>query len=124
MQFNGHAKNVTCHMCYMSSVTHVTCHKYKVEENVILDPCVIYFWKADGKCSSMVMLKMSHVTCITCHMLEMLHVTNIKLQRILQNIPCVIYFCKADSKCSSMVILKTSHVTCVTCHMSKISRCK
>ena len=28
----GHAKNVTCHMCYMSHVTHVTCHKYQVEK--------------------------------------------------------------------------------------------
>ncbi len=28
IHFNGHAKNVTCHMCYMLHVTNVTCYKY------------------------------------------------------------------------------------------------
>ena len=37
IQFNGHAKNFTYHMCYMSHVTHLTCHKYQVEKNVTID---------------------------------------------------------------------------------------
>ena len=56
--------------------------------------------------------KMSHVT--------LLHVTKIKLLRILPKTPFVIYFWKAYEKSSSMVMMKTSHVTCVTCHMSQM----
>ena len=67
------------------------------------------------------MTKMSHDTSVTCHMSQMLHVTNIKLPRILPKTPFVIYFWKALEKSSSMVMQKTTHVTCVTCHMSQMS---
>ena len=47
-------KNVTCHICYMSHITYVTCHKYKVEKILPKTPCVISFWKAPAKSRSMV----------------------------------------------------------------------
>ena len=59
----------------------------------------------------MVMIKFLHVTCVTCNMSHMLHVTNIKLQTILLKTPCVIYFWKAHVKYSSMVLIKALHVT-------------
>ena len=61
-------------MCYMSHVTNVTCNRYQVAKSLPKTPCVIYFWKALAKFSSMVMQKMSHVTqmlhvaCHTCYM--------------------------------------------------------
>merc|ERR1712082_391559 len=73
--------------------------------------CVIYFWKADAKSSSMVMQGMSHVTII-------------KLPRSLPKTPCVIYFWKALAKFSSMVMQKTSHVACDKCYMSQILCCQ
>ncbi len=99
----SHVLHVTCHKCYMSQIL-----SFKILPNTL---CVIYFWKALSKSSSIVMQKMSHVTCITGHMSQMLHVTNIKLPRILPKTPCVIYFWKAVTKSSSMVIKKMSHVT-------------
>ena len=64
--------------------------------------------------------KKSHVTSVTCQMSQMLHVTNIKLPRILPNTPCVIHFWKPLAKSRSMVMQKTSQVTCGRCHMSQI----
>ena len=113
IQFNGHDKNVACHMCYMSHVTHVTCHKYQLTKILLKTQCVIYFWKAHAKYSSMVMIKMLHVTYFTCHMSHMLHVTNLKLQTILPMTQCVIYFWKAYTKYSSMVMIK--NVACDMC---------
>ena len=99
--------------CYMSHMLHVT--NIKLQTILPKTQCVIYFWKAHVKYSSMVMMKTLHVICVTCHMSHMLHVTNIKLQTILPMTQCVIYFWKAYTKYSSMLIIKTLHVTCVTC---------
>ena len=70
IQFNGHDKYVTCHICYMLLVTNI-----KLKRMLPNTSCVIYFWKAHAKSSLMVMIKMSHVTCVTCHMAHVLHVT-------------------------------------------------
>ena len=63
IQFNGHAKksHVTCVTCHMSQMLHVT--NIKLPRILPKTPCVIYFWKALAKSSSMVMQKhcMSHV---------------------------------------------------------------
>ena len=120
IQLNGHDENIACHMSYMSHVTHVTSHKYHVTNILPKTQCVIYFWKDHVKYSSMVIIKMLQVTCVTCNMSHMLQVTNIKLQTILPNTQCVIYFWKAHAKYSSMVMIKMLHVTCVTCYMSQI----
>ena len=37
IQFNGHDKNVVCHMCYMSHVTHNTFHKYQLTNDLTKD---------------------------------------------------------------------------------------
>ena len=43
IQFNGNYKNITCHMCYMLHVIDVTCHKYKVPNNLTKYPmCYIF----------------------------------------------------------------------------------
>ena len=42
IQFNGHDKNVACHMCYMSHVTHVTCHKISSYKQFYQIPRVSY----------------------------------------------------------------------------------
>ena len=76
--------------CYMSHMLHVT--NIKLQTILPMTQCVIYFWKAYTKYSSMVMIKTLHVTCVTCHMSHMLHVTNINLQTFLPKTPCVIYF--------------------------------
>jgi len=70
----SHVTHVTCDM---SHVTHVTCHKIQDTKILPNTQCVIYFWKAHAKYSSMVMVKTLHVTYVTCHMSHMLHVTNI-----------------------------------------------
>ena len=62
IKFNGHDKKIACHLCYMSHVTHVTCHKYYVTNILPKTQCVIYFWKAHVKYSSMVLIKALHVT--------------------------------------------------------------
>ena len=54
IQFNGHDENVAYHMCYMSYVTHVTCHKFHVTNILPKTQCVIYFWKSHVKYSSTV----------------------------------------------------------------------
>ena len=118
--------HVTCVTCNMSQMLHVT--NIKLPRSLPNTPCVIYFWKALAKSSSMVKQKTSHVACVTCHMSQMLHVTNIKLLRILPNTPYVIYFWKALAKSSSMVKQKCHmshvlHVTCHKCYMSQISSC-
>ena len=75
IQFNGHDKNVSCHMCNMSHVTYVTFKNINLQTSLPKVQCVIYFWKAHAKYSSMVMVKnvacnmcfISHVTHVTCH---------------------------------------------------------
>ena len=112
IQFNGHDENIACHMCYMSHMLHVT--NIKLQTILPMTQCVIYFWKAYTKYSSMLIIKTLHVTCVTCvtcNMSHMLHVTNIKLKTILLKTPCVIYFWKAHVKYSSMVLIKALHVT-------------
>ena len=94
-------------MCYMSHVTHVTYHQYHVANILPKTQCVIYFWKAHVKYSSTVIIKMLHVTCVTCNMSHMLHVTNIKLhklQTILPNTLCVIHFWKDPAKSKQTII--------------------
>ncbi len=118
IQFNGHINIVTCHMCYMSHIRNVTCHKYKVVNNFTKDPmCYIFL-----ECSCKLQFN-GHAKNVIYNMSQMLHVTNIRLPRIKKKTMCL-YFWKANSKCSSMVMLKKSHVTYVTCHtcyMSQIS---
>ena len=87
--------------CYMSHMLHVT--NIKLQTILPMTQCVIYFWKAYTKYSSMLIIKTLHVTCVTCvtcNMSHMLHVTNIKLKTILLKTPCVIYFWKAHAKYS------------------------
>ena len=102
----------------MSHVTHNTFHKYQLTNNLTKASVCLIFFKAHAKYSSIVMIKMLHVTCFTCNMSHMLQVTNLKLQNFLPKTQCVIYFWKAYTKYSSMVMIKTLHVTCVTCDMS------
>ena len=111
IQFNGHDKNVACHMCYMSHVTHVTCHKYQLTKILLKTQCVIYFWKAHAKYSSMVMIKILHVTCVTCNMSHMLHVTNIKLNKFTKDPMCHIFL---ESSCK---IQLNGHDKIFACHM-------
>ena len=35
IQFNGHAKNATCHMCYMSCVTNISCKQFYQRPQVL-----------------------------------------------------------------------------------------
>ena len=105
----SHMLHVTCQTCYMSHVKHVTCHKYQVSKKFTKDPvCYIFL---ESSCKNQFNCRDKYVTC---HMSHMLHVTNIKLQRILPNSPCVIYFWKVHTKFSSMVMIKISHDTYVT----------
>ena len=105
IQFNGHDTNVACHMFYMSHVTHVTCHKYQVKNNFTKDPLCQIFLESSCKIKfnghdKNFECHMLYVMCQTCCMPHMLHVTNIKLQIILQKTQCVIYFWKAHAKYS------------------------
>ena len=131
IQFNGHAKNVTCHMCYMSHFTNVTCHKYRVTKNLTKYPMCYIFLESFCKILLNGHAKTPHVTCVMCHMAQMLHVTKIKLPRMLPNTPCVIYFWKADAKSSSMVQFSSNviydmcymlHVTNVICHKYHVAK--
>ena len=72
IQFNGHDKNVACHIFYMSHVTHVTCHKSQVTNNFTQNPvCHIFL---GGSCKIQFNC---HVKNVTCHMFYMSHVTHI-----------------------------------------------
>ena len=71
---------------------------------------------------------MLHVTYFTCHMLHMLHVTNIKLKTILPKTQCVKYL---ERSCQIQfnghdknVEYHMLYVTCHTCYMSQISSYK
>ena len=89
-------------------------------QNVPQNAPKISIGKGYAKSSSMVVIKMSHVTCVTFHMSQMLHVTNIKFQTVLPNTQFVIYFWNAHAKSTSMVAIKMSHVTFATYHMSQM----
>ena len=116
IQFNGHDKNVSCHMCNMSHVTYVIFKNINLQTILPKVQCVIYFWKAHAKYSLMVVTKTLHVTYVTCHITHMLHVTNIKLQTILPKTQCIIYFWKSPGKYSSIIMIKTLHINCSTCY--------
>ena len=62
--YNGHDKNVACDISYMSHVTHVTCHKYQLTKILLKTQCVIYFWKAPAKFSSIISIKILHINCL------------------------------------------------------------
>ena len=60
------------HMCYMSHVTDVTCHKYKVPDNVTKYPMCYIFLESSWKIQFNV-----HDKNVTCHMCYMPHVTDV-----------------------------------------------
>merc|ERR1712082_528363 len=110
----SHVLHVTCHKCYMLQI--LSCQEFTK------DPmCYIFL---ESSCKIQFNGDTKNITCVTCHMSQILHVTNIKLPRILAKTTCVIYFWKALAKSSSMVIQKTSHVACHKCYMSPILSCQ
>ena len=103
------------HMYYMSHVTHVTCHKYQVEDNVTLDPmCYIFlesWWEMQFN---------GHAKNVTCHICYMSHVTNVTWHKY----KVVIKF-PIDPMCyifleSWWKIQFNGHAKNVTCHMSQM----
>ena len=85
-------------------------------------PCVLYFWKADAKYSSVVMQKrqMSHVLHVTFHKFYLPQMSKT---------PCVTYIWKVDANTSSMAMQKTSchmwymsYATNVTWHKYKVAK--
>ena len=61
IQLIGYDKNVACDMCYMLHVTDVTCHKYKVPDNLTKYP-MNYFLESSCKIQFN-----SYDKNITCH---------------------------------------------------------
>ena len=93
-------------MCYMSHVTYVISHKYKIANNFTKYTMCYMFLESYCKIKFNGHAKMPH----------MLHVTNIKLHIMLPKSISVIYFWNNYAKSRSMVMLQMSHVTRVTCH--------
>ena len=73
IQFNSYDKNIACDICYMSHVTHVTCHKSKVANNFTKDPVCYIFMENSFKIQynghdKSIVYNVLHVTCHTCYM--------------------------------------------------------
>ena len=106
----SHMLHVTCYTCYMSQI--------KLQRILPNTPCVIYFWKAHAKSSSMVMTNTSHVTYVTCHMSHMLHDP---VCYIFLEIACKIQF-NGHYKYVTCHICYMLHVTHVTCHKYQVAK--
>ena len=130
MQYNAMQCNAMHVTCYMSHITHVTCHKYQVANNFNKDPvchiflespCSIHFNGYD-KNVAYHMCYMSHVTHVTCHKHQLTKkYTKDSVCHIFMDSSCKIKFNGHNKKhCMSHVL----HVTCHTCYMSQISSCK
>ena len=66
IQFNGHGKNVACHMCYKSHVTHVTCHEYQLTNKFTKDLMYHIFLESSSKIQFN-----GHDKNVACHMFYM-----------------------------------------------------
>ena len=106
-------KNVTCQMYYISHVTNVTCHKYQVSKNFTKYPMCFIFLKSWCKIQFSGHAKMSDVTCVTCHISQVLLAINVK------DPMCYIYL---ESWCKHLFNGhdKKHHVTCDTCHVQQM----
>ena len=106
---------------------HVTCHNatnIKLQTILPKTQCVIYFWKAHAKYSSMVMIKTLHVTCHTCYMSQ---ISSYKQFYQRPSVSCIFGKLMQNTvqwSCWKLCMSYVLHVTCHTCYMSQMSSYK